>query len=150
MKLSAKHFFAALSMLTVLAAAPTTASAGDSVYISVPGLSVGFHDVHHRSNRRYRNKNTYYDNNRNYKGKYRQSRKRYSRNRNYNNRNYSSRNYNNRSYSNRSYNDGNYYNYSKRTYNNSYRGDYCPTDGYSQYYDRNRNCYEHNGHYHCS
>lgn len=141
MKLNAKHLLAIASSIAVLAFAPmSSASAGDSIHIDLPGISIGFHGDH-RYNKRYRNKyyrhynNDYYRDRRYDRRKYRQSR----------------RYYNNR------YND-NYYYYDRRSnrrYNNGYRYDdyrsnVCPIDGYSSRYDRNRNCYEHKGHYHCS
>ncbi len=141
MTFSAKHLFATLSLLTALAVTPSTASAGDSVHISVPGLSIGFHDVHHSDRyyrkKHYRSKNYYYDDRRYERRKYRKSRKRYYNKRRYNNNYY----YNDRRYD-RGYSNG--YRY------DNYRSNVCPIDGYSRYYDRDRNCYEHKGHYHCS
>lgn len=147
MKLSAKHLFATFSILTALVVAPTSAIAGDKVYISVPGISIGFHGDHH-SNKRYRkqySKKRYNNSNRRYNNNYYSN----SRSSNYN------RGYNNydRSYSNnydRSYNNNYDRSYNNNYRNDGYRGSVCPIDGYSQNYDRNRNCYEHKGHFHCS
>ena len=154
MKLSAKHLFATLGMLTVLAVTPTTAFADGSVHLDLPGLSIGLHDDHRsykRHRKHYRNR---YDNHRSERRRYRQNR-----DHRYSDRHYrSGQRYNNdrRYYSDRRYND-NYYSErrSNRRSNNNYRNDsyrveVCPIDGYSRGYDRNRNCYEHKGHFHCS
>jgi len=140
MKLFSKHLVAAFSLITVIAMTPTSAFARGSIHIDVPGFSIGVHNDRgyrsrgHRHSRKYNRR--YYNSNRRYKKRY-----------------YNSRRYNNRRYNNRRYND-NYYSggrgYNRGYYNDSYRAEVCPIDGYSRYYDRNQNCYEHKGHYHCS
>ena len=145
MKLSAKHLLATLGMLSVLAVAPTSAFAGDSIYIDVPGISIGFHgdrhsNKHHRKHYNKRYNRQHYDGRRYERRKYRQKRNRYYDDNYYNDRKYDRR-YNN-SYRNNSYRNNNYR-------NDGYRAQVCPIDGYSSYYDRSRNCYEHKGHYHC-
>ena len=142
MKLSVKHLLATLSMLTVLAVTPTTALAKGSVHIDVPGFSIGVHDDYYYRNRSYSRKsnsrryNNYYNDNRYERRRYRQSRNRY---------------YNNRRYNDNYYSGGRQYDRRyDRGYDNGYRAEVCPIDGYSRYDDRNRNCYEHKGHFHCS
>lgn len=137
-----KHFIAAFGLITVLAVAPTSAFARGSVHIDVPGFSIGIHDDHGYKHR---------------KRHHRKYRKRYSNDRYYDDRRYRKRYYNNRRYNERRYkrryNDNYYYSGRRNNrgyYNDRYRAEVCPTDGYSRYYDRNRNCYEHKGHYHCS
>ena len=135
-----KHFIAAFGLIAVLAITPTSAFARGSVQIHIPGISIGVYDDHGYKHRK-----------RSYKKRY--SKKRY--NNNYNNRRYNNNYYNNRRYNNNNsyYNDRRYnnsYNGRNNYYNDGYRSQRCPADGYSSYYDRNRNCYEHNGHFHCS
>lgn len=145
MKLSTKHLFATLSLLTALTLAPTSAFAKGSVHVDIPGLSIGVHD-NHRSYTRHRNEKRHYREGRDHY----YSDRRYKRDRQYyNNRHYNDR----RSQSKRRYNDNNYYSgsrYNNRYRNDGYRVEVCPIDGYSRYYDRSSNCYEHKGHYHCS
>ena len=140
MKLSVKNLFATLGLLTVLAIAPSTVSAND-IHISVQGLNVGFHGDNY-SRKKYRKRNKQYYNKRYYSKKH------------YNNNNYSNgRYYNdynrdyNRSYNN-SYIDNDYRNNNYRS--NNYNSQVCPVNGYSSYYDKSRDCYEHKGHFHCS
>jgi len=128
MKFSAKHLFATLSMLTVLMVTPTSAFAGDSVYVNVPSLTIGFHGNSY-SHKRYRKhyKKKYYNNG-------------YS-DRGYKKRRYRDRSYSNKRYSNNYYSGGRSYNKhydrgNRKRYNNSYKG--------------KSDCYGHKDHYHCS
>jgi len=145
MKLSAKHLFATLGMLTVFAVTPTTAFASGSVHINVPGFSIGFHDVHH-SHKRYRKhyRGYYNDDYRYERRKYRKKRNRYYKKRRYYDNYYSSGRRYDRGY------DRKYNRRYERRYNDGYRAEACPIDGYSRYDDRGQNCYEHKDHYHCS
>lgn len=147
MKLSTKHLLAAFSMLTVMTVTPTQALAGGSVHFDGPGFSIGIHDDHKyrkRHRKHYRNR---YNNDRRYERKQRRHHNDYHSRRYYND-NYSSGGRRYHRNSNRSYDRG----YDRRYDRNSYdrRAEICPIDGYSARYDRNRNCYEHKGHYHCS
>ena len=157
MKHFSKTLVAALGLLTVVAMAPTTASASGNLHLNLPGLSIGLHDNDHghkKHRKRYRNKHyrdnhyshddrrhdRYYNQRRNHRHYYndRRDRRYYNNHRSYNDYYYSSRRNNDRRYSNRSYS------------NNSRRGDVCPMEGYSRNYNRNLNCYKHKGHFHCS
>ncbi len=150
MKLSAKHLLATLSMLTVMAVTPTSAHAGGGVYFDGPGFSIGIHDDHkYRKRHRKHYRNRYY-NDRRHDRRHRRHHNDYYERRYYNDNYYSgSRSYRNSNrYSNRYYDRR----YDRRYDRNSYdrRVEICPIDGYSTRYDRNRSCYEHKGHYHCS
>jgi len=151
MKLSAKHLLAAFSMLTVMAIAPTSAFAGGSVHLDVPGFSIGVHDDHkYRKRHRKHYRSRYYDDRR-YERRHRRNSNDYYNRRYYNDNYYSS--------GRRHYRDS-YRNYDRRydrrydrnSYDRRYdrRAEICPIDGYSARYDRNRSCYEHKDHYHCS
>ena len=142
MKFSTKQLFAALGLVAVISVAPNSAVANDGVYISTPGLTIGYHGgksyKRGRKNYRKRSYNNYNNNG-------------YYNNRRYNNYYSSGRSYNRNSY-NRGY-DNSYRNnyYRSNSYRgNGYRSGACPIDGYSQYYDRGSDCYEHKDHYHCS
>ena len=151
MKFSTKQLFAALGLVAVISVAPNSAVANDGVYISTPGLTIGYHGgkSYKRSRKSYRkrsynNYNNSYNNNGYYNN--RRSNNYYSNGRSYNRNSYN-RGYDN-SYKNKSYRNNNYRSNSYR--GNGYRSGACPIDGYSQYYDRGSDCYEHKDHYHCS
>ncbi|MFT6407646.1 MAG: hypothetical protein ACJAQ6_001059 [Arenicella sp.] len=152
MKLSAKHLFATLGMATVMVVAPTSAAAKGSIHLDLPSLSIGLHDDHrsHKRHRKHQNKhyrshyNDHYDNRRYERRHHRRDRNRYYNNHRYNDNYSSGRQYNQR-------HDRRHNSYPNDSYrNDSYRAEVCPIDGYSRYYDRGRNCYQHKGHFHCS
>ena len=153
MKHFSKTVIAALGLLTVVAMAPTTASASGNLHLNLPGLSIGLHDNDHghkQHRKRYRNK--HYRDNHYSQRRYRDDRRHY--NQHHHNRHYYDDRRDRRYYNNhRSYND--YYysgrrNNDRRYSNNARRGDVCPMEGYSRNYNRNLNCYKHKGHFHCS
>lgn len=141
MKHLSKTLIATVGLLSALLTAPI-ASAG-SVHLNLPGISIGVHDGHRYKDNRYRS--------------HRSNDRRYYKKRKYqrhydNNDYYYDRSSRNSKYD-RRYNNNNYYggnsNYDRRDYRSN-RSQVCPTRGYTPRYDRNRNCYKHKGHFHCS
>lgn len=152
MKHLSKTLMATLGLLTALATTPV-ASASGSLHLNLPGLSIGVHDDHgHKKHRkRYRNRHHndhYYSNRHERRNSQRYYNQRRSNHYDYNNRR-SNRYYNNRR-SNNNYYYGGRRNNDRGYYNDSRRVEACPTIGYTPRYDRNRNCYRHKGHFHCS
>jgi len=137
MKQLAKYSIAAFSTALIMALAPNTASAGGSLHLDLPGISIGVYDDH-----RYR-----------YKRKYRHS-KRYGHR--YNDGYYRDRGYYRerrrarRSERRQRYSNDYYYGGRDRYYDRPRRAERCPAYGYSRYYVRDRGCYKHKDHYHCS
>ncbi len=135
MKQIAKYSIATFSAALMMALAPTTATAGGSVHIDVPGFSIGVHDDHrYRYKRKYRHRrdhyNDYYRDSHDDYYRERRRARRYERKR---------RNY-----------DNYYYGGRDRYYDRPRRVEVCPTYGYSRYYLRDRGCYRHKNHFHCS
>ena len=134
-----------LGAAVMLLAGPTHARG--SVYIDVPGFSLGVYDRHHNSHRypqKYRYDNRYgkryydHDRYRDYDGGYNRN---YSKHYSYN-RNNSSR-YNPYGYQGQ-YNYGSGYQYNNRpTYT------ICPDPGFSRYRIERGRCYQHKDHFHC-
>ena len=125
---------AIFSMVAMLAAVPSTASARGSIHLDLPHFSVGFHDDGHRSYRKQR--------------KHQRKHYRKHRRNDYNN--------HRRSYYNKRYYDNGYntsYRSDRRYRNNynppRYSDNYCPTYNYSKNYYRNDGCTPHADHYHC-
>jgi len=128
-------FAAALAVLTMCVAMPSTASARGSVHVDLPHFSIGFHDNGYRS--------------------YRKHRKHYRKHRRNHYNDYRRNHHNKRYYNKRYYDDGNYTSYrSDRSYRNKqrsrrYSDNYCPTYNYSDRYYQNDGCTAHGNHYHC-
>lgn len=147
MKLLKKPAIALFGIVLLVAAGPNTAHAKSSVYVNVPGFSIGWHDNDRRYRKRhYRNSRGHYDrHNDNYYDRGHRSRKY----RKHHNRRYDDRQYNN-GYSYDNYRSGGQRYYPRDNYYNSPRvADICPVAGYNRYRDRNRSCYQHKDHYHC-
>jgi len=133
MKLFTKYSISAFGLVALLALVPGTAMARGSLYIDIPGVSIGVHDDHgkryHRKRKYKRSYNNYYNQDRRYE------RKR-DRRRNYRN----------------NYNESYYYDGGRRNYNDrsQRRVEICPQVGYSPYYLRDSGCNSHKDHFHCS
>jgi len=129
---SFKKLVTMLTAVLTLSVVPTSASAGGSVHINVPGFSIGYHGDYYGRKHYRKNYNRAKRSHRYYRNQYRD--------RDYYN--YRPR---------RSYNY--YYDgyRSRDRYRSRYRNDYdyCPTPGFSVRYYRNRGCYSHGDHYHC-
>lgn len=132
---------ALFGLITTVALVPSTASAKGSVHLDLPGLSIGYHDNHYRHGRYHKRKHYRKRHHRRHHYRGHRDRHYYNRHRDYGYRDYG---YSHRGY--RYYDHGYYYKPRKRHYN---RGNYCPTAGYSEYAYDNRNCYRHDGHFHC-
>jgi hypothetical protein len=146
--INTRKILALMAMVIATTAVPTSASARASVHLDLPGISIGLHDRHYG----------HYD--RHYDRHYKQKRKHYRKHKRYKrhyNRHHSDGYYPRRSY--RSYDS--YDGYRSNGYRNDrhrndgysrggYQDNYCPTPGYSSRYHRNRGCYSHGDHYHCS
>ena len=133
----------------LFAAAPAHAGKG-SIYIDLPGLSIGYSDHYdsyyhgrkHRHKRHHKKYDQYYYDpyysdryhDRYYRDKY--HKKRY---------------YKDRDYQDRYYQDRHYQDYDYRPSRRSYRrsGPICPQPGFSRYSLRGHSCYRHKDHYHC-
>ena len=142
-----------LGAAVMFLAGPTHARG--SVYIDVPGFSLGVYDRHHNSHRyskKYRHddrySNRYYDHD-NYRDNYRDHDRGY-------NRNYSKKH--GKHYSNNRNNSGRYnqygyqdqYNYgSGYQRNNRQTYTICPDPGFSRYRIERGRCYQHKDHFHC-
>ncbi len=142
LKRHAVILFGAAGLIGLLSA-PSTAQAGGSVHLNLPGLSIGVHDDHHYKKKRYRRhyRDRYY-----YDDHWRK--KRYYKKRHYKKRYYNRDYYGSRYDRRRYYNDDYYYGGRSSRYDR--RRNYCPDPGYSSYDNDNLDCYRHKGHYHCS
>ncbi len=134
-----------LSAITLIAL-PTSASAGGSVHVDIPGLSIGVHENHYNKKRhrrvyKNRHRNNHYRNDYYYDDH--RDRKRYHKKRYYNGGYYKKRYYKKRYYNN------DYY-YGERSNRYNRRAEICPIAGYSPYYNDNLDCYRHKDHFHCS
>ena len=162
MKHFTKTLMAAFGLITAVAMAPTASASGSSLHLNLPGISIGVHDGH--GNKKYRNRHrSRHHNSSHYRDDYyrdkryrhrddRRSKRYYNQRRN-NDYYYSDRK-SKRYYNTRRYNDNYYYggrgNNDRRYYNDSRYVEVCPVEGYSRNYNRNRSCYKHKGHFHCS
>ena len=124
----------------LLTAGPAHAGTG-SVYIDLPGFSIGYSD--HYYDRSYHRKKHRHKRHRKYRDRY---------DRYYDEPRYSDRYYDRRYYQ----YDDRYYNryyddYDYRPKRRSYRrsGPICPQRGFSRYRLRGHSCYRHKDHYHC-
>lgn len=116
--------------------AATPAHARGSVYVDIPGLSIGYYD-HGYDRYRYKHRShhgsRYYDrHDRYYSKKYRHYDHKY-------------RDRNRGGY----YNDYRYNDYYSDPYRYRQSNSYCPDPGYSRYRIERSHCYRHKDHYHC-
>ncbi|MDG1904964.1 MAG: hypothetical protein P8I38_05000 [Arenicella sp.] len=142
-----------LGAAVMFLAGPTHARG--SVYIDVPGFSLGVYDRHHNSHRyskKYRHddrySNRYYDHD-----NYRDHDRGYNRNYSKKHRNKHGKHYSNNRNNSGRYNQYGYqdqYNYgSGYQRNNRQTYTICPDPGFSRYRIERGRCYQHKDHFHC-